>query len=91
MATIPESAELKSMTGSYNAKLVFRNDAQGNLVYMNFGKTTTVVQFEDGVEVFHPDISPNGKYVADIYDHPFPPAAHRWRALRKRLSYTCVI
>ena len=59
-----ESAELKSMTGSYNAKLVFRNDAQGNLVYMNFGKTTTVVQFEDGVEVFHPDISPNGKYVA---------------------------
>lgn len=64
MALLVESPELRQMTHSYNAKLAFRNDATGNLVYINFSKVPIVVEIEDNIEVYHPDISPDGKRVA---------------------------
>ena len=49
-----------------DGKLVFRNDLTGNLVYIDFTKrgTPAVVEFRDYIDAYHPDISPDGKWVA---------------------------
>ena len=47
------------------AKLVFRNDETGNLVYIHYSNDSTrVYEFDSGIDVYHPMISPDGKYVA---------------------------
>ena len=56
--------EVRSLTNSFGAKLVFRNDADGNLVYVDFSKNSKVVQIEDSIDSYHPDVSPDGKRVA---------------------------
>ena len=58
------ASELRQLTDSYHAKLVFRNDASGNLVYVDFAKNAKVVEIEDKIDSYHPDISPDGKHVA---------------------------
>ena len=62
--SIVEAAEMRSLTNSYNAKLAFRNDVSGNLVYVNFARNVKIVEIEDEIDVYHPDISPDGKRVA---------------------------
>lgn len=64
ISLLMEASEVRQLTDSYNAKLAFRNDASGNLVYVNFSKTAKVVEIEDKIDVYHPDISPDGKRVA---------------------------
>ena len=59
-----ESSEIKKLTNSYQAKLVFRNDETGGLVYVNFAKNMGMYLIEDTVNVYHPEISPDGKHVA---------------------------
>ena len=59
-----DASEVRQLTDSYHAKLAFRNDANGNLAYVDFGKTAKVVEIEDNIDVYHPDISPDGKRVA---------------------------
>lgn len=59
-----DASEVRQLTDSYNAKLAFRNDVSGNLVYVDFAKTSKVVEIEDKIDVYHPDISPDGKRVA---------------------------
>ena len=45
--------------------LAFRNDISGNLAYINYNDgTLSVTEIEDTLEVYHPDISPDGKHVA---------------------------
>ena len=61
---LTEAPELRRLTNSYIAKLAFRNDVTGNLVYVNYAKTPKIVEIEDKIEVYHPDISPDGKHVA---------------------------
>ncbi len=47
------------------AKLVFRNDETGNLVYIHFLKDSTeIYEFHSGIDIYHPTISPDGRYVA---------------------------
>lgn len=59
------SAKVKSMTGSFRTKLAFRNDATGNLSYVDYSfGALQIIEVVDTMEVFHPDISPNGKKVA---------------------------
>lgn len=56
---------LKKLTKSYKAGLAFRNDESGNLVYVNYSSDhPTVVEIQDTLDVYHPEISPNGRYVA---------------------------
>lgn len=58
-------ATLKSYTGSYNMLLAFRNDVSGNLAYIDYGEgNLSVSEIEDTLEVYHPDISPDGKRIA---------------------------
>lgn len=58
-------ATLKSYTGTYNIRLAFRNDVSGNLAYIDYGEgNLPVTEIDDTLEVYHPDISPDGKLVA---------------------------
>ena len=61
---LKEASEVRKITDSYWAKLALRNDVTGNLVYVDFAKSAKVVQIEDSMQVFHPEISPDGKHVA---------------------------
>lgn len=46
-------------------KIVFRNDETGNLVYVKLTKDSTILQeYDSDIDVYHPTISPNGKWVA---------------------------
>ena len=65
IAPLANSATLKALTGTFQMKLAFRNDLSGNLAYIDYSSgTLSVVEIEDTIEVFHPEISPDGKKVA---------------------------
>lgn len=56
---------IKSITGTSNSKLVFRNDVTGNLAYIDFSDMATpLIEIKDTLNAYHPDISPNGEWVA---------------------------
>lgn len=58
-------ANIRAKTGSYKSKLFFRNDLSGNLAFIDYSNTTlTVVEIKDSLDVYHPDVSPNGNWVA---------------------------
>ncbi len=62
---VASSAKLRGKTGSYNVKLAFRNDLTGNLAFIDYSSGIPNVQeIVDDLDVYHPDISPDGKYVA---------------------------
>lgn len=59
------SATVQRMTGSYRSKLAFRNDVTGNLSYIDYSNNVlSVVEIKDSLTVYHPEISPDGKWVA---------------------------
>ena len=59
------TASLKSYTGTYNMVLAFRNDLSGNLAYIDYNDgNLSVVEIQDSLDAYHPDISPDGKRVA---------------------------
>ena len=59
------ATSLKSYTGTYNMVLAFRNDLSGNLAYIDYNDgNLSVVEIQDSLEVYHPDISPDRKKVA---------------------------
>ena len=54
-----DSLEMKEV------RIVFRNDETENLDYVRFTKdSTTAVEFVSDLDVYHPSISPDGKWVA---------------------------
>lgn len=56
---------MKNVTGSYLTKLAFRDDVTGNLTFVDYGGgyfDFTVIA--DTIDVYHPDISPDGRRVA---------------------------
>jgi len=62
---LPNRKMLSSLLGTNRLKLAFRNDVSGNLVYVDLSKISPVaVEIKDSLEVYHPDISPDGKHVA---------------------------
>lgn len=65
VTVLANAATLKLFTGSYNTKLVFRNDVSENLAFVDYNDgSLSVIEIEDTLKVYHPDISPNGKHVA---------------------------
>lgn len=59
------ASAVRSLTGTYKTKLAFRNDVTGNLAFIDYGSgSLSVVEIEDTLDVYHPDISPNGTKVA---------------------------
>ncbi len=64
ITSLRDALDVRQQTDSYHAKLAFRNDVSGNLVYVDYAKNTKVVEIVDTIDVYHPDISPDGKRVA---------------------------
>ena len=65
IVSLVNSSTIHSLVGSYKAKLAFRNDLSGNLAYVDYSSgNVSVVEIADTLEVYHPEISPNGKQVA---------------------------
>ena len=65
VAPIIGTATLRSSVGANKLKLVLRNDASGNLVRINYASALPTVNEIAGTDgAFHPDISPDGKWLA---------------------------
>lgn len=65
LSLLVNSATIKSHIGTRRAKLAFRNDDTHNLAFINFSAAgTPIEEIVDTVNVYHPDISPDGKWVA---------------------------
>jgi uncharacterized protein (TIGR02171 family) len=56
--------DLWDYTRASNVKLVFRNDVTGHLNYVDYSNESLLVEIEDTIPAFHPDISPDGERVA---------------------------
>ena len=61
-----ESIEtIEKKTSGFQAKIVFRNDVTGNLIVNDYGNGQySLREYKDSVEVYHPEISPDGGKVA---------------------------
>lgn len=56
---------VKNFIGKPLSKMVFRDDVRGSLEYIDFGAAVlSVVDMDLDVSAYHPDISPDGRYVA---------------------------
>ena len=57
--------DMKHIAGTFESKLVFRNDLASNLSYIDFGSgVISIVEIDGTQKAYHPDISPDGKRVA---------------------------
>lgn len=64
MQVVFSSSELKNLMRTYKAKLAFRNDVSGNLAYVDYANWgSSVFEIIDTMDVYHPEISPDGKWV----------------------------
>lgn len=65
MVVLAKGSTVGAFVGAYKPKIVFRNDVSGNLAYVDFSKgAPSVEEIRDTLDAYHPDISPDGKYVA---------------------------
>ena len=62
---LTNSTTMRSLVGTYRTKLAFRNDLSGNLAYIDYSNgILSVIEIVDTLEVYHPEISPDGQKVA---------------------------
>ncbi|SHK53225.1 TIGR02171 family protein [Fibrobacter sp. UWH4] len=62
---LASSATLRSVVGAHQVRLAFRNDLTENLAYVDYSSgILSVVEIADTLDVYHPEISPDGKRVA---------------------------
>ena len=65
VVALANASTIRSLAGTYKTKLAFRNDVSGNLAFVDYsGGMPAVVEIADTLDVFHPEISPDGKKVA---------------------------
>ena len=65
IVALVNDAEIRTLTESYKVKLAFRNEETGNLVYVSYAsQEAKVVEIQDTINVYHPEISPDGQRVA---------------------------
>ena len=56
---------IRTLVGTSKVKLAFRNDITGNLAFIDFSSgVPSVTEIDDTLEIYHPEISPDGKRVA---------------------------
>ena len=59
------SEDVRNVAGTIVAKLAFRNEVSGNLVYVSYSDASlSMFEIQDDLDVYHPDISPDGGWVA---------------------------
>ena len=65
VSPVANLSNLLAYTSTKNIKLAFRNDLSGNLAYIDYlGGGLSVIEIEDSLDVYHPEISPDGGKVA---------------------------
>ena len=67
VVSLANSSTIHSLVGTYKVKLAFRNGASvpGNLSYVDYsGGILSIVEIVDTMDVYHPEISPDGNHVA---------------------------
>lgn len=65
VTALASAYDIHTYTKSYNIKLAFRNDVSGNLAYIDYTDgTLSVIEILDTIDVYHPEISPDGERVA---------------------------
>ncbi|MBR4916536.1 MAG: TIGR02171 family protein [Fibrobacter sp.] len=65
VSVVADPMDIRRWAGTFGAKIAFRNDETGNLAYVDYAQgNAEVIEIEDEIEVYHPDISPDGKRVA---------------------------
>lgn len=65
VAILANSRTMRSLTGTYQVKLAFRNDESENLTFVDYSNgVLTATEIQDTLSVYHPEISPDGKWVA---------------------------
>lgn len=64
VTVLAAAADIWKYVKTSDAKLVFRNDASGNLQFIDYAEDAAVTEIADTIDSYHPDISPDGKRVA---------------------------
>ncbi len=65
VSVLAGAMDIRRWAGTFKAKLAFRNDETGNLAFVDYTQGGSVVtEIEDTLNVYHPDISPDGNWVA---------------------------
>jgi uncharacterized protein (TIGR02171 family) len=65
IVSLLSSKAMRSLVGTSKVKLAFRNEVSGNLAFIDYAsRASSVVEIDDSIDVYHPDISPDGKHVA---------------------------
>lgn len=63
--SLVNSLNMKKMMGCNQTKLVYRNDITGNLEYIDYSiGASKIYEITDAIDAYHPDISPDGNWVA---------------------------
>ena len=62
---LASASVIKKNFDTYHIKLAFRNDATGNLAFVDYvNGTLSVSEITDTLDSYHPDISPDGRLIA---------------------------
>lgn len=65
LQTVFSGSEMKRLMHTHKVKLAFRNDATRNLAFVDYAQWgSSVFEIVDTMDVYHPEISPDGKWVA---------------------------
>ena len=65
ISVLANSMDMRQELGTNKVKIAFRADETGNLAYVDYSEdVSSVVEIYDTIDVYHPDISPNGQWVA---------------------------
>ncbi len=65
VSILANSMDMRHELGTNKVKIAFRDDETGNLAFVDYsGDNPRMVEIDDSIEVYHPDISPDGNRVA---------------------------
>ena len=65
VSLLANADNVRTVTGTYKTKLVYRDDASGNLVYVDYSDANLRARrIVNSLDAYHPDISPDGRRVA---------------------------
>jgi len=65
VVSLVNASSMRSIAGTSKVKMAFRNDENGRLTYIDYANAAlSAVEIPDTLDVYHPEISPDGKRVA---------------------------